>query len=271
MIALTSLKNLLALVVSSLIIISPFANTLSSSHEDNVCMCPCEFPPQPPPPPSPPPSSSNNDADMTQAFPLGSCKMPKLPSIPYMLVNPHMLNHEQLKSLCFTVELTPNWHDICSEANKLEECMNMLVNLNKIVFWFNTTSKECGYDEHIKMSPNKLFVWKVPPSSTSAGSYTMDDNIHKKTRKGALMLYKWSGVFRGSSVTSVQIDVASSGPFKQLGDETLKGYTLCLTYNPSILDLTACITNTFNNQIKYSFFDAHKGLCTTGTVIHTFT
>lgn len=205
---------------------------------------------------SPPQSTQNK---MTKSFPLGSCKMPGLPSLPYEL----SINSHTSTSLCFDIKLSEDYKTQCESYNLQKPCEDMIVNCNKIVFSYKHVNN-CGYDLTTIRKSLEVFPWNVRSGSQTvrAGRYNIfSPNAEKPHAMGDLSLFKWEFA---KNQTNVEIDINRTKSFKRQNDTSMNDYKLCIIYDPKVVNLIFCITD--NYLIKYSFYDPYKTICTTGTV-----
>lgn len=193
---------------------------------------------------------------MTPTFPLGSCKMATLPSVPYFFSS--IVN--EADRTCFTINTTPNWKSICGAL----PCQNMLTNLVKIVFSIRQNT-ECGILTNYTNSrkSNTMFPWLI--NGKLASIYSIISRSSSTPHlSGDVVLYKWRGTVKGKLIEGVQIDVKSSSGMLKRNDTTLDGYRLCLSkLIPKVIP--ECLLNP-TNLLRYSFYDPNKSLCSAGVV-----
>lgn len=204
-----------------------------------------------------PPSPSQSK--MTKFFPLGSCRMPGLPSLPYVL----SINSQTSTSLCFDIQLSPDYEQQCIHQNLQKPCDDMIINCNKIVFSYKHVN-ECGYDLTTARKSLEVFPWNIRSGSNTirAGKYNIySPNSDKPHVVGDLALFKWE---YAKNQTNLEIDINRTKSFKRQNDTTMNNYKLCIIYDPRILNLIYCISDIY--IIKYSFYDPYKTICTAGTV-----
>lgn len=204
---------------------------------------------------SPPPMQSK----MTRSFPLGSCRMPGVPSLPYEL----SIRSQTSTSLCFDIKLTPDFQTLCKLHNLQKACDDMIINCNKIVLSYKHV-KECGYDLTTSRKSLEVFPWNIQTGTYTAraGKYNIfSKNAEKAHAVGDLALFKWE---YAKNQTNVEIDINRTKSFKRQNDTSMDDYMLCVVYDPKIINLIYCIAD--NYLIRYSFYDPFKTICTTGTV-----
>lgn len=198
-----------------------------------------------------------SNGQMTNYFPLGSCKMDG-PSLPYVLTVASM----EQERICFNIELSPNYEQECADRKLSIPCDNMISNNNKIVFWYRQVP-ECGFNLTQSKKHLQVFPWDVKFGSKTqrAAKYQMFAyNASKPHAIGDIALFKWE--FKNTS--NIEVDVTRSRPFKRPSDINMHMYKLCFTFSYKVLNFIYCITNKF--QIKYSFYDPHKSICTVGNL-----
>lgn len=221
------------------------------------CVNSCNSPALTPPPlPSMSPQQQNK---MTRSFPLGSCRMPSLPSLPYELT----INSQTINSLCFDIKLSPNYREQCISNNLQKPCEEMIINCNKIVFSYKHVN-DCGHDLTSTRKSLEVFPWNVKAGSQTvrAGRYNIfSSNSDKPHAMGDLSLFKWEFA---RNQTNIEIDINRTKTFRRQNDTSMHNYKLCIVYDPKVINLIYCITE--NYLIRYSFYDPYKTICTSGTV-----
>jgi len=228
------------------------------------CMKTCVSPPPPSPEVislQPPPQFLRQKSYMTPSFPLGACSMPS-PSLPYDLKFLTFVPGEA----CFSINLVKEYKKQCHIRNLLDACEDMIVNLNKIVFWYKQVD-ECGYQQTLSKKSLNVFPWNVRQGSNlvRAGRFRIyPPNSTQAHVSGDLGLFKWEFTSSSKNVSGVEVDINKSAPFKRPSDSDMNGYTLCLVYDPSIMNVLYCITQ--NYLTKYSFYDPYKKICTQGAL-----
>jgi len=205
---------------------------------------------------SPPPPSQEKDK-MTDTFPLGSCKMGG-PSLPYTL------NYSSYTPglFCMTINFSPNYTEACAQRKLTGACNMMVKNVNKIVFWYKQIDT-CGFNFTKSKKSLNLFPWIVRDGNSNvvAAKYRITaQNATSAHAAGDMALFKWVW----QKISSVQVDINRSGTFKRGIDESLNGYRVCMVYDPTAIDALNCIT--YKNNIRYSFYDPKKTICTVGTL-----
>lgn len=219
--------------------------------------------PSPPPPQAPAPPVGIVRARMTRAFPLGSCKMNSLPSLPYELV----YNSNNSTSLCLGVVLAKDWEAECAKYGKLEPCRNMVAAPTKLVFAFRLEDA-CGFNLFQGRRVG-LYDWVVMGDDgrqVRAASYSFYARRGQTAHaSGVVKAYNWEGIVNGESVSSVEVSLNRNSPFVKSGDLSLDGYEVCLSYDSDTVDLVRCISDN-NRVVRYSFYDPYKTLCTVGSV-----
>lgn len=209
------------------------------------------------------PNAPVDSAPMTKTFPLGSCKMNHMPSLPYIL----SVHSQNTTSICFRVSKVSNWQSECSKYDKLPQCQNMLTQASKIVMSYRIT-QQCGSNLAIARN-NGLFDWRVINKGTQvlAGSvlvYAPNDDSHHFTT--SLKLFKWSGTVNNENIESIEVELNRKEPFKRNIDVDIHNYIICLNFDPNVINLPLCLRNN-NFIVKYSFYDPNKTLCTVGTLL----
>lgn len=219
--------------------------------------------PAPPQQPTPPTTQQSSMSPMTRNFPLGSCKMAG-PSLPYEL----KFTKNVPGQVCFTIKVVDYYKEICESLNILAPCEDMITNFNKIVFWYKQTN-ECGFQYTIPKKHLNMFPWYITGSKGNqqqAARYRFFPPMATKARAvGDLSLFKYEWKQGNRTVSSIEMNINRSVPFKSPNDTTLDNYLMCIDYNATEFNLMNCITNS-DNIIKYSFYDPYKSLCTVGVL-----
>jgi hypothetical protein len=194
---------------------------------------------------------------MTRTFPLGSCKMPSFPTLPYELKFESM----NRTNICLRVLEVERYKDICAQLNIYDQCNNMIVDLKKLVFWYRHTN-ECGYQNTIRKEHLNVFPW-ITDNGTRVGRYRFISPLGKRGASGDLALFKFKP--DNQSMGNIEITIAKSNPLRLSSDTTMHNYLLCLDYNNATINMFKCISND-EPRIRYSFYDPYKSLCTVGSI-----
>lgn len=214
----------------------------------------------PPPPPNPPPPlvpAPVKVSKTTKGFPLGSCKMNGYPSLPYEL----KFERQNDTSICFRILEVERYSDVCSQYSIYSQCNNMIVDLKKIVFWFNHIDT-CGLQYTVSRKHMNVFPWQAS-NGQRAGRYRFVSPTGKRS-VGDINLFKWQPDNMTSG--SIEVTIARTNTFKLEADGSMNNYILCLEYDRKNINLPACISND-EPRIRYSFYDPYKSLCTSGSIL----
>lgn len=210
---------------------------------------------QPPPlPTSLPPSVSKT----TKGFPLGSCKMNGYPSLPYEL----KFESQNSTSICFRILEVERYTDVCSEYSIYSQCNSMIVDLKKIIFWYDHVDG-CGFKYTAQKRHMNVFPWQAS-NGDRAGRYRFLSPTGKRSAVGDINLFKWQPDNKTSG--SIEVTIARTNTFKLETDGSMNNYILCLEYDKKNIDLPSCISNN-EPRIRYSFYDPYKSLCTSGSIL----
>ena len=202
---------------------------------------------------------------MTERFPLGSCKS-TYPSIPYIIENVQISEG----SICFKIALLPEYIPQCIARNMRTACEYMRHNFRKLVLSYRLTP-ECGYDMTLNREMGTVFPWAVMNPDSNRVEYVAKykffaPNMTRSHAAGDVTLFKWGFLKKnGQNFTSVEINISRTNLVQRSPDTDVDGYTLCLDYDPQMIDVPSCISDE-NNMIKYSFYDPTKIICTVGTI-----
>ena len=198
---------------------------------------------------------------MTTWFPMGSCKMNGV-SVPYTL----SFKSHTAGRVCFKISLTPDYVAECAKRDITWACDYMVKTMNKLVFWYKLTDS-CGFELTKSHQVSNLFPWrlKINGKTYQAVNYAFyAANATGPHAIGPVNLFKWGYTTGGKLQTSVEVEVNRPTSFKRAADASLDGYTMCLSYDPDVIDAFWCITQ--DNLVKYSFYDPKKQICTKGVV-----
>lgn len=195
---------------------------------------------------------------MTMGFPLGSCKMGS-PSLPYEF------SLENLKpgELCLKMNLVPDYLQRCAQRKLKSACEMMVKNVNKIVFGFNQVPA-CGISAADGRNNLAHFVWTIKQNGQTevAARYKIIANGTNQAHAiGDVTMFKY--VMSGN--TNLELHINRGPTFRKNNDATMDGYQVCMVYNPVRINLPYCIGNA-NRDVKYSFYDPYKTICTYGVV-----
>jgi Pherophorin len=189
-----------------------------------------------------------SNGQMTPSFPVGSCRMSSLPSLPYSF---SVLSTTATK-VCLQISLTRNHTALCAKHKVSAQCKDMVSNLRKVVFWYRNVP-ECGSSMVKAMKSLQVRPWRV--NNLNVGRYDFfPPNSSRASAAGDLAIMKWNN--------AGEVTLAKGSTFKRPGDASMDGYRLCLTFNPRAASVPFCIADKF--AIRYSFYDPKKSLCTVG-------
>lgn len=217
---------------------------------------PSPNPPIPPSPPPPLPMPISIGESMTRGFPLGSCKM-NGPSLPYEL----KYKYHNRTAICFDILLVEYYSEICESLNIFDQCDYLVTSLTKIVFWYNQIN-DCGFQNTLSKKHLNVFPWIINGKPAARYRFTLPNG---RTRAvGDVNLFKWEWKQNNKTMSSIEVTIARSNPFKLSTDDNMNNYMFCIEFNNN--DLLKCIKNS-DGLIKYSFYDPGKSICTIGTIL----